>query len=556
MYTFESTVNNAEIPHKNPIKLPRVLFITPHLSTGGCPQYLLKKIQQYKTEMDIFVVEFTFLSDVYTVQRDAILSIIPPDHFYSLGSTKSALLYIIDEINPDIIHFEELSESMAEFSLLRKIYLKEDRRYFITENTHSSHSNPDSKIFLPDKFIFACEYSKNVYSKLNVPSTVWEYPIEYKKRPNREEALTKLGLDPSKKHVLNIGLFTPGKNQAAIFDIANSFSDTQFHFVGNQAGNFEHYWKPLMEHKPDNCIIWGERSDTDVFLLACDVFYFPSLLELNPLVIKEALGAQIPIMMRNLDVYLNKYDNEKMIHFIEGNDEQLLSKLLAIKEKRTKIVHILSDISSEIEQKSIASVSTLADKNIEYTIHLNPVTTSFNLEKEPMWITDSLNPGHYGCFEAFRKAIVEDFTNDYDYLIVCERDCILEKDSTELKTLLSKTYDAMSKHDVHFFSFGDKVDLSECYLQSNVIENIEDFAYVTDKIIGLQFVIFDKQGVDFLKEAFIHEKWQAMDLWFGVIFEKYGKKQGILNERVTTQMNGYSLIDKSEKIFKANDRNV
>ena len=45
-----------------------------------------------------------------------------------------------------------------------------------------------------------------------------------------------------------------------------------------------------MEDKPDNIKVWGERSDTDVFYQACDLLYFPSKLETNPLVVREALA--------------------------------------------------------------------------------------------------------------------------------------------------------------------------------------------------------------------------------------------------------------------------
>ena len=58
------------------------------------------------------------------------------------------------------------------------------------------------------------------YENINVPKHLAEYPIEYKERPSREEGLLKLGLDTKKKHVLNVGLFTPRKNQAEIFELA------------------------------------------------------------------------------------------------------------------------------------------------------------------------------------------------------------------------------------------------------------------------------------------------------------------------------------------------
>ena len=30
-------------------------------------------------------------------------------------------------------------------------------------------------------------------------------------------------------------------------------------------GNFEEYWKPLMEKKLDNCFVYGERNDVELF---------------------------------------------------------------------------------------------------------------------------------------------------------------------------------------------------------------------------------------------------------------------------------------------------
>ena len=55
-----------------------------------------------------------------------------------------------------------------------------------------------------------------------------------------------------------------------------------------------------METKPDNCVVWGERNDVDTFIQACDVHLFSSILELNPLSIKESLEYEKPTMIFNL----------------------------------------------------------------------------------------------------------------------------------------------------------------------------------------------------------------------------------------------------------------
>ena len=52
----------------------KILYLAPHLSTGGMPAFLLRRIQEMQewTEHEIYVAEWTKYSDAYTVQRDQI----------------------------------------------------------------------------------------------------------------------------------------------------------------------------------------------------------------------------------------------------------------------------------------------------------------------------------------------------------------------------------------------------------------------------------------------------------------------------------------------------
>jgi len=80
-----------------------------------------------------------------------------------------------------------------------------------------------------------------------------------------------------------------------------------FHFVGNQAGNFQDYWQPLMENLPPNVKVWGERSDIDMFMKTADIFMFNSTWECNPLVLREAISYGLPIIARNLPQYKDMF---------------------------------------------------------------------------------------------------------------------------------------------------------------------------------------------------------------------------------------------------------
>jgi glycosyltransferase involved in cell wall biosynthesis len=314
----------------NPIKEnKKILCIAPHLSTGGMPQYLLKKIRTIKDQYDIYVVEYACVSGDYVVQREQLKWILD-DKFFTLEENKHELLDIIEKIQPDVIHLEDTPESFMDNNLAVLLYGNADREYFIVESTHSSLTVPSQLTFYPDKFILPSKWIQQKFTEQlpHIPNDIWEYPIEdyYKDQRLAQEYLK---LDPDYKHVLMVGLFTPGKNQGEIFEIAEMMKDkkVQFHFVGNQAPNFAEYWAPLMRNKPDNCVVWGERDDVFNFYQACDVFYFSSKFELMPLSIKEALSYKLPCLFRRLETYMDSYDNNPLVHYID-NDLEKTKKLL------------------------------------------------------------------------------------------------------------------------------------------------------------------------------------------------------------------------------------
>ena len=294
----------------------RILFVAPHLSTGGMPQYLYKKIESFNEEAEVYCIQYNNTSEEYVVQRNRIKEMIG-SRFHCLGEDKTEILDLIDRIYPDVIHFDDFVEFFVDPSIIDKIYAL-DRPYCIVETCHSSNISPSDKIYCPDKLVMVNQWMCNKFKDLGVPTDILEYPIEDFKRPDRKSALESLGLDPNKKHVINIGLFTPGKNQGELIEHARNLIDypIQFHFIGNTAPNFQSYWEPLLETLPDNCKLWGERDDTDLFYSAADLFVFTSNWELNPIVIKETLSWKLPILMRRLDPYMDSYDQNPLVSYL------------------------------------------------------------------------------------------------------------------------------------------------------------------------------------------------------------------------------------------------
>jgi len=304
------------------VKLKKLVYITPHLSTGGLPQYLFKKIEALVGMYDIYVIEHTNFSDDFVVQKNKIKKLIPHNNFYTLPTNKQSIINILNKINPDIIHFEEIPEHFLDHHITNQIYNNKNRKYIIVETSHNSVFNLDTKRFLPDKFMHVSQFLYNQYKRFNTPGEIIEYPVVKKLSIDKKYAIKKLGLDPEYKHILNVGLFTRGKNQGQVFEIAKLLKNEKikFHFVGNLAGNFKDYWEPLLKNKPDNCIIHGERDDVEDFYAACDLFLFTSTFELNPLVVKEALSFDLDILMYNLNTYCGSYNKNPRVNFLSDNN--------------------------------------------------------------------------------------------------------------------------------------------------------------------------------------------------------------------------------------------
>ena len=312
--------------------MKKIIMVTPHLSTGGLPQYTLRMIEHMRGDYEVYCVEWDNITGgVFVVQRNKIYEILNDqsgDRFLTLGEDKYEFLRLIDSIGPDIIHFQEIPETFLPNDILTAVW-HESRNYEIVITTHSSYTNPSKIRFSADRFILVSEWSRNIFVTEFGEDicTVWEYPTK-KQIYDKDVAKDKLSFDKSKTHLLNVGLFTPGKNQKQIIEIARKIEDNTnivFHFLGNQADNFIDYWEPLMSDFPSNCVWHGERHNVEDFYKAADIFIFPSLFELNPISIKEAISFGLPLILRNLETYENSYND--ISYFIGDDNDKCLDTI-------------------------------------------------------------------------------------------------------------------------------------------------------------------------------------------------------------------------------------
>jgi hypothetical protein len=546
----------------------KLLYIAPHLSTGGQPQYLYKQIECFKNEFEIEVVEINNVGgEEFAVQKNRIRNVVP---LHILGEDKSKILDIINKFNPDIIHFQEIPQFDLSTDTLNKIFDNSKRSYKIVVTTHGSHTNPNEITHHPDRYVLVSEWSRRVFESTKVETSVWEYPIE-NYTFNKDKFKKDLGFESDWKHVLNVGLFSPGKNQAEIFKIAKELSKykIKFHFIGNQAGNFESYWGPLMKDKPDNCIVWGERNDVDKFYAAADMFYFSSKLELNPLSVKEALSYRLPSIFRKLHTYLNTYDGNQLVTYINDdlvNTKQLILNILQPELRlgfkptpKIQIKHLLTTPYGTRERLSMKSIRQLESYGMDYVPIVNEIYKEFAPKehcRRPDHLSPTNEPGelwpgaglgwitgkHYGCYLAHKTA-VENLNRDYDYTLVFEADAYIYTNVDDFVDVVYKACEIAESDNVYFLSFADN--------PSNYKEKINEHFSKTghNQDLAHAYLVRNKDREwwnDRIKDC----EWDVGDLWFNHIFYHHKELRYTTNKLYSNQAEGYSLLDNTIKTWQ------
>ena len=309
------------------------------------PAFLLKRIQalqQYDDNIEIHVIEWSNLSPTYIVQKTQIQNLVG-DNFVSYSGEIEKQWLVVDYCKKnkiDIVHIEEIPEGFEgtnKFNIeIQKELYDKSNPWKIVETCHNIYFNPDEyKVYEPDGYACVTPHHINhTFANRTPPKSLVTFPIDtsIQSKLTREEMLDKIGYRHTGEfHIINVGLWTPGKNQGYALNIARQLYDKYgftyiFHFVGNQAPNFQDYWKPLMEDLPPNVLVWGEKDNVGDYFQLADLMLFTSTWECNPIVLKEAISNKSKIMAFDLDHYGEEY--VPYITPLTGNQDKDCSNIL------------------------------------------------------------------------------------------------------------------------------------------------------------------------------------------------------------------------------------
>ncbi|HEY5560924.1 MAG TPA: glycosyltransferase family 4 protein [Clostridiaceae bacterium] len=119
----------------------------------------------------------------------------------------------------------------------------------------------------------------------------------------------ELGIDRNKFVVLGVGQIQTRKGILDFIKVANSMPDIQFVWAGGFSfGNFTEGYselKKIVECPPKNVKFLGivEREEMNDIYNIADMMFLPSFNELFPMAILEAMNLNLPILLRDLDIY-------------------------------------------------------------------------------------------------------------------------------------------------------------------------------------------------------------------------------------------------------------
>ena len=407
----------------------RIAFITPNLSTGGMPEYVRRSIEllDRKTN-EILLIEMR-TETVLDAVRKRVLDLEGIELF---SADKSPLRAIekIQEFSPDVIHFTEPSEQVIDPKHLHLIY-HDQRTWKIFETCHDSSYPVQSKRFLPDKFLLVSAFQVEMMQELGVPSELVQYGVPpMTETKSKESLMRKLSLDPNKKHVFQFGIFSPRKNQKETVEIAKLMTDqpVQFHFVGNTADSYSYYWQPILNNLPRNCKFWGEHKNVQQFYLVADLVIFPSIeliddKETNPLVIKEAMKYEIPLLVKNTPVYLNMYPEGSKVTYMKATNHENANTIaqligLKLKDNMIKVTFYKEDNKLEVTSEQAIGKAKISVKDIDSEVAIYAFDVNFE-EPNQTWWCKPIPLNHYDFWNNpnFTGFLIEAYKEDKETLI-------------------------------------------------------------------------------------------------------------------------------------------
>ena len=330
---------------------------------------------------------------------------------------------------------------------------------------------------------------------------------------------------------------------------------------------------------------WGDRLNTQCILgrKYYDRFgyvYHPDysyvycdndFMDLAFLLGKQTYFDQVIIKHEHPDLYGGQKDSihEKNLTYDQVDKkifESRKSRLFDIdRGKRVKIVHLLlkplDGPYAEKQNMSMQKWNGIKQYVSAYTqLFSYPNRTELPAEScaDPGMIRESqpedggpwISYGHYGAYVAHRRALLEEFGEDIDALVVVEGDVVFDISPADMAFRIHKALEFAEEHGGSLVTFGNVGFglASEASIRDTTVP-MGDYTKI-DHFVSAHCYMVTKKEREQMQHKLRTEKWHAWDIW---LYWNYDKRVPIFRtkEPLVYEPEGFSMID-----FKTKEINV
>jgi hypothetical protein len=260
---------------------------------------------------------------------------------------------------------------------------------------------------------------------------------------------------------------------------------------------------------------------------------------------------------------------EKVLNRISSIVEPYYRKNNLHKTPNIKLVHLLLDLDQNLDipkdkwqsnidrqNRSTECYSSLSNKLTTYT-QINSIVNRTELPSQSSALphrvfenldnteTPHLSYGHFGAYNAHRRALTTEFTDDVDALIVVESDVVFNISSNEMYDKIIEAYEFGIRNNAALVTFAELQFDTIFPDTERFVEDYGTFWKVPHFIIGSMYMVFKSQK-EIILNKFENSGWHSPDLWLA---ENYHLEYPIfaIKNPLVYQHTGFSLIDYVEK---------
>lgn len=222
------------------------------------------------------------------------------------------------------VHFlpETLENSIKLPNIIKKIFYK----YVITFYKSMDYLVTVNPYFIDVLNKYGVDKNKVSY----IPNFVDSKSFYKLSKEDKEQLRIKYNLDKDKFTVLCAGQLQKRKGIFDFIEIANRMPDVQFIWAGNFAfGKISDGYKQINEmlaNVPNNIHFLGliDREKMNEVYNLSDLMFLPSYEELFPMTVLESMNCEVPILLRDLEIY----ENILFDFYLKANNNEDFIKLI------------------------------------------------------------------------------------------------------------------------------------------------------------------------------------------------------------------------------------